>query len=146
MDLFSVALATNPAVSVDSNGDVGLLFQNLAPGDRWETHFVLTKDDFKSKIDKLLATVPNDRNLHVGGAGPLGDYDDLASVGTDFYGIFAAYNLPDQKNFPQGVVYQRMHTFEPPALLKDETTTVAVSIDPFFFSVDAAKLLVEQTK
>ena len=138
---FSVRSATNPAISVDAKGDVGLLYQSLAQSDRWETHIVLTKDDFTSKIDKILATVPNDRMLNVGLAGPLGDYADLTSVGTTFYGIFSAYNIPDKNNFPQGVVYQRKHTFDPPALLNDQETTVVASIDPFFFAADASKLL-----
>ena len=66
----------------------------------------------------------------------LGDYDHLVAVGRDFYGIFSANNTPDLANFPNGVVYQRNADFTSHTLLAlDNTTPVAVSIDPFFFKV-----------
>jgi hypothetical protein len=58
------------------------------------------------------------------------------AVGNDFFGIFCANNTPDKANFPQGVVYQRNADFTTHRLLDlNNTTTVDVSIDPFFFKV-----------
>lgn len=43
----------------------------------------------------------------------------------------------DSNNFPSGVTYQRNANFTSRALLAlDNTTTVAPSIDPFFFKVN----------
>ena len=66
----------------------------------------------------------------------LGDYLHLMAIGNDFYGVFSANNTPDMKQFPSGVRYQRNANFTTRTLLAlDNTTPVAVSIDPFFFSV-----------
>ena len=66
----------------------------------------------------------------------LGDYDHLVAVGADFYGIFSASNQPAAANFPSGVKYQRNADFTSGRLLAlDNSTPVAVSIDPFFFKV-----------
>jgi hypothetical protein len=44
------------------------------------------------------------------------------------------YSRPDRANFPNGVVYQRNADFNSRHLLNlDNATTVAPSIDPFFF-------------
>ena len=43
--------------------------------------------------------------------------------------------MPDSANFPQGVVYQRRVDFATHRLLDGSGAPVAVSIDPFFFSV-----------
>ena len=67
----------------------------------------------------------------------LGDYDHLVAVGRDFHGIFSANNTPDTANFPSGVRYQRNADFSTRRLLAlDNTTPVAVSIDPFYFRVN----------
>jgi hypothetical protein len=63
----------------------------------------------------------------------LGDYIRLLSLGDDFYGVFSGSNRPASANFPNGVTYQRNADFTSQALFKvDNTTPVAVSIDPFF--------------
>src|SRR5207245_2382537 len=60
---------------------------------------------------------------------------DLRTRGNQFLGIFSANNTPDSANFPQGVVYQRRVDFPTHRLLDGSGAPVAVSIDPFFFSV-----------
>src|SRR5205823_3373800 len=71
---------------------------------------------------------------------PIGDYACLIAVGKDFYGAFSGDNAPDSANFPNGVVYQRHHVMGAPGQLFADaahTTSVATSIDPFFFRVTA---------
>ena len=66
----------------------------------------------------------------------IGDYVHVMAVGRTFYGIFSANNTPNNANFPSGVTYQRNANFATQKLLNlDNLTPVAVSIDPFFFSV-----------
>src|SRR5204862_3685957 len=126
----------------NSRGRVGLLYQKLvSPGgvNQWETHLETTDNAFTSKIDTILARVP-DANGTYGGTNPIGDYASLIAIGKDFYGIFSANNTPDNANFPQGVAYQRFATFgtgTAGTLFADaaKTVSVGVSIDPFFFHV-----------
>jgi hypothetical protein len=134
-DLRMIVNATNPALTINSDSDVGFLYQQLtgSPGSqRWETHLQRSADGI-SWQDLLLATVP--ASTPVATFDPyLGDYEYLMAVGTDFYGIFCANNTPDLANFPQGVTYQRNCNFGTATLLAvDNVTPVAVSIDPFFF-------------
>jgi hypothetical protein len=136
-DLLTVARATNAALAINSDGVVGLLYQQLtgaAPNLRWETHLRRTTNG-TTWSDLTLATTPADRPTKT--FDPyLGDYDHLVSVGSDFCGIFSASNTPDQANFPCGVVYQRNADFTSRKLLSlDGQTVVASSIDPFFFKV-----------
>lgn len=65
----------------------------------------------------------------------LSDFGSLRAVGNDFYGVFAANNTPDYQNFPQGVVYQRIHSSGQLLSSPPELKSVAPSIDPFFFKV-----------
>src|SRR5439155_25533978 len=65
----------------------------------------------------------------------LGDYDYLLAVGNEFRGVFSANNTPDKANFPQGVTYQRAADFNTRTLTDGSGNPVAVSIDPFYFSV-----------
>ena len=61
-DLWSVPMATNPSLAINSWGDVGLLYQRLvtaadcSPTGCWETRFVRSKDGFQTPAD--------DRVLH----------------------------------------------------------------------------------
>jgi hypothetical protein len=137
-DLLTITNATNPALAVNSAGKIGFLYQQLrgtvAATQRWVTHLRLSTDGI-SWNDLVLANVP--------AATPprqffpyIGDYNHLLCVGKDFYGIFSANNFPDAANFPNGVRYQRNVNFTTHKLLNvDNTTEVAVSIDPFFFTV-----------
>jgi hypothetical protein len=136
-DLRAIANGINPAVTVNSASHVGFLYQTLTTsGTRWETHIEISTNGFASAPTPIvLANVPS--------ATPaatflpyLGDYIYLMAVGTTFYGIFSANNTPDNANFPNGVKYQRNANFTSKQLLNvDNKTPVAVSIDPFFFTV-----------
>jgi hypothetical protein len=59
----------------------------------------------------------------------------LLSVGNEFRGVFCANNSPELANFPQGVTYQRAADFRTKTLTDGSGSPVAVSIDPFYFSV-----------
>jgi len=65
----------------------------------------------------------------------LGDYDYLLAVENEFRGVFSANNTPDRANFPQGVTYQRAADFTTRTLSDGSGNPVAISIDPFYFSV-----------
>jgi hypothetical protein len=66
----------------------------------------------------------------------LGDFARMVAVGREFYGVFAAANVPDPANFPSGIAFQRNRSASAPFQLlgNDGSTVVAPSIDPFFFS------------
>lgn len=141
-DLLSIAPhSTNPALAVNSEGTVGLLYQQLTnasstpANQRWVTHFTSSTDTHNWN-DLILAKVPAATPIKK--FDPyLGDFDHVLAIGKDFYGIFSANNTPDKDNFPNGVLYQRNCNFEHHTLLGlDGTTLVAPSIDPFFFKVD----------
>lgn len=142
-DLRVVANGINPGLAVNSAGHVGFLYQTLTTnGTRWETHFELSKNAFATApAPTVLANTPS--ATPVATFLPyLGDYIYLTSVGTTFYGIFCANNTPDHANFPNGVTYQRNANFTTHQLLNvNNTTPVAVSIDPFFFSVTDGLLI-----
>jgi hypothetical protein len=136
-DLRTLPRAVNPALAINSMGKVGLLYQQLVGSGaalRWVTHFERTIDGL-NWLDLVLSTTPADFPQAV--FSPyLGDYDFLLAAGKDFCGIFSANNTPDLANFPNGVTYQRNANFDSHTLLDvDNTTPVAVSIDPFFFKL-----------
>ena len=122
--------ATNPALAVNSVGKVAFLYQQLTgsgSAQRWQTHVERSTDGFDWE-DTLLASVP--ANNPPKQFDPyIGDYCHILAVSKDFFGIFSASNLPDQANFPNGVVYQRNHDFVTKTLFDvDGHTQVAVSI------------------
>ena len=125
--------ATNIALAVANNGAAGLLYQQLSGG-RWVTHMVQSRDAFATIQDVILANVP--ANAPAQQFLPyLGDYDYLLAVGNEFRGVFCANNTPDLTNFPQGVTYQRAADFGTKTLTDGSGNPVAISIDPFYFSV-----------
>src|SRR5690242_10573976 len=136
-DLRTLTNATNASLAISPNGTVGLLYQQVTgSGDasRWVTRLERSRDGFATHQDVVLASVP--------ATAPafqflpyLGDYNGLLARGNLFLGIFSANNTPDSANFPQGVVYQRRVDFPTHRLLDGGGAAVAVSIDPFFFSV-----------
>jgi hypothetical protein len=139
-DLWTIPMAQNPALAVNSAGVVGFVYQQfidaqLAP--RWETHFRYTFIGGDMPLeDLLLATVPADTPDGGQYNTYLGDYIHLMAVGEDFYGVFSANNTPDPNNFPNKVTYQRNHDFLTKKLFAlDGVTEVPISIDPFFFKV-----------
>ena len=129
----TISNATNIALAVANNGVVGLLYQQLSAG-RWVTHVVQSHDGFATAQDLILANVPADTPVQQF-LPYLGDYDYLLSVGNEFRGVFCANNSPDLANFPQGVTYQRAADFKTKTLTDGSGNPVAVSIDPFYFSV-----------
>jgi hypothetical protein len=136
-DLRSVANGINPAIAINSQGHVGFLYQTLTnSGATWETHIETSGNAFATApSDDTLASVPSGTPA-VSFLPYLGDYIYLTSVRTTFYGVFCANNTPNTANFPCGVSYQRNADFTKQILLGvDNKTAVAVSIDPFFFSV-----------
>ena len=129
--------ALNPALAINSDGKVGLLYQQLigtGAAQQWVTKFESSTNG-TSWSAITLSQVPANRPPKE--FDPyLGDYEHLQSVGKDFYGIFSANNTPKLANFPSGVVYQRNANFNTNTLLDvDNVTPVTISIDPFFFKV-----------
>ena len=143
-DLRTIQEAINPAVAVNTAGQVGFLYQQLTgsgASQRWVTHFRQSQDATAANwSDIVLASVPANAPLvnGPGGFDPyIGDYLGMVSVGANFYGIFCANNTPDAANFPNGVTFQRNHDLTTRKLLDLRGNDVAVSIDPFFFSITA---------
>jgi hypothetical protein len=129
----------NPALAVNSSGTAGCLYQQLVAG-RWETHLRRRGNAGTTWSDMILANTP-DNNPAPAFQPYLGDYCDLMAVGSNFYGVFSASNIPNNANFPQGVVYQRNANFATNQLRNlANSANVNVSIDPFFFAVEQVKL------
>jgi len=136
-DLRTLTNATDASLAVSSNGTVGLLYQQVtgsASTSRWVTRLEQSRDGFATHQDVVLATVPATTPTFQF-LPYIGDYNGLLTRGNQFLGIFSANNTPDSANFPQGVVYQRRVDFPTHRLLDGSGASVAVSIDPFFFSV-----------
>ncbi len=136
-DRRTVTNATNASLAVAANGTIGLLYQQVTgSGDasRWVTRLERSRDGFATHQDVVLADVPATTPAFQF-LPYLGDYNGLLARGDVFLGIFSANNAPDSANFPQGVVYQRRVDFPTHRLLDGSGAAVAVSIDPFFFSV-----------
>lgn len=140
-DLRTITNATCVALAVADNGTVGLLYQQLTgtgASSRWVTHLEQTRNAFSTFKDTILATVPNNTPARV--FGPyIGDYNFLLAVGDEFQGVFSANNTPDLANFPQGVKYQRRANFTSKTLLDLSGNSVAISIDPYYFSVEVMR-------
>ena len=135
-DLLTLTNATNVALAIGNNHTVGAVYQQVTgsgASQRWVTSLVQTKNGFATRQYTVLATVP--ATAPAPAFQPyLGDYIHMLAVGSEFRGIFSANNTPNLANFPQGVIYQRQANFSTFTLLNGGAT-VAVSIDPFFFSV-----------
>jgi hypothetical protein len=143
-DVFSICNALNPCIAVNSDGVVGLLYQELVNRDgknRWRTHFVHSKDHLNTvSDDAILADVFDVDVPNPGRERPLsiGDYCNLISIEKDFYGVFSAYNEPDLANFPKGVTYLRNHKFSTKELLDlTNSKSVKPSVDPLFLHCQA---------
>ena len=136
-----IADAKNPGLSVNAQGTVGFLYQqvvNTPKGYTWRTQFERTIDDFKTPGKPLtLAEFPTNSPLYKTCCDNilLGDYLHLMSVGNEFYGIFSSNNKPDLLRFPCGVKFQRRKDFNSKKLLNQQGKEVSSSIDPFFFKV-----------
>ncbi|TMQ07991.1 MAG: hypothetical protein E6J90_41770 [Deltaproteobacteria bacterium] len=138
-DLLTVPGAKNAAIAINSQGKIAYLYQSL-PGatgsKRWQTHLRRSASG-TTWDDVMLSDFPADGPNAPAGNRILGDYLNLAAVGKNFYGVFSAYNHLDFAAFPAGITWQRNKTaasVTPKRFLAlDNVTTVAASIDPFFF-------------
>ncbi len=135
-DLRTVTAATNPAVAVNSVGQVGFLYQQLNPAGAWFTQVDLSSDGFATPTTPLvLSTALNDTGF--GSHNQIGDYDHMMAVGKDFFGVFSADNAPSKSFFPDvtKLVFQRQNNAG--TLYADSThmSTVQTSVDPFFFHI-----------
>lgn len=134
-DRRTIAGAINPALALNTNGEVGFIYQqlaNVAGTQRWITLLERSSNAFTGRRTDTLATVPSNQPA-VTFLPYIGDYVHLLTQGTTFYGVFSAANRPVNANFPSGVTYQRNADFTANQLLaNDGVTVVAQSIDPFF--------------
>jgi hypothetical protein len=137
-DLLTVTDAMNPQIAISDVATVAVLYQRVVSG-KWETHIVRTTDPDGTTFDTpgvLLAS--QNASTPAPKYDPyIGDYASLVSAGRNFIGMFSASNVPDKANFLTGVQYQREVDWATHKLFTDatHTTTVAASIDPFFFEV-----------
>jgi hypothetical protein len=137
-DLLTVTDAMNPQIAISDAATVGVLYQRVVSG-KWETHVVRTTDPDGTAFDTpgvLLAGQSASTPAQT--FSPyIGDYASLVTAGRNFIGMFSASNFPDKANFITGVKYQREVDWAAHKLYTDatHTTTVAASIDPFFFEV-----------
>ena len=136
-DLQTITNATCISLAVADNGTVGFLYQQVTgtgAGRRWQTNLVQTRDGFGTVTRTLLANVS--ANTPVTGDVPyIGDYNYLLAVEDEFRGVFSANNTPSLFNFPNGVRYQREADFDANELRDEAGNVIAISIDPFYFSV-----------
>lgn len=138
-DILTTASAKNAAIAINSEGRIGYLYQQLAgtsPNRRWQTHLRRSLDGV-TWDDVILADFPAEGAGSPGGSRIVGDYLNMVAVGQDFYGVFSSYNDLGNASFPAGVTWLRNKTpagaATPRFLGVDGVTTVAPSIDPFFF-------------
>ena len=140
-DLLTTPSAKNAAIAINSKGKIAYLYQQLpgtAPNIRWQTHLRRSTDGTVWD-DIVLADFPaGGPNAPTGGR-IIGDYLNMLAVGKDFYGVFTSFNDLANASFPAGVTWLRNKTPDgapsPHLLGNDGVTTVAPSIDPFFFFV-----------
>ena len=139
-DLRTLQGATNPALAVNSVGQVGFLYQAVGNFGVWETRVEISGDDFATPPTPIVLSIA-DSTMFGGGANFIGDYDHLMVVGKDFFGVFSAANDPDKANFPDvdDVVFQRENDTHDLFTDSSHTSKVPVSIDPFFFHVEMVK-------
>jgi hypothetical protein len=151
----SASAAALPALAVADNGVVGVLYTALTGktdtnAGTLETHFAMSFNELTSAPlaihDKILAKFANGSPAqdNTKSLNYIGDYEDVVALGDTFYGSFAASNDPQENNFPQGAFFQRnwstgTQDFNggPIAGNSNMLIDATVSIDPYYFSVDA---------
>jgi len=132
-DLRTITNAKNPALAVNSNRLLGLLYQQFT-GTTWDTKLELTPNGWSSPVAPLVLHTARSNSPASLGSPYIGDYIRLLAVGADFYGVFCGNNTPNMANFPNGVTYQRAADWTNHRLLSTNGVTgVQPSIDPFFF-------------
>ena len=142
-DLFTVGNATNPGLAVNTQGTVGLLYQQLATVSgtaRWRTHLARSTDHFATVAANTTLADVVDSSAGAQLTVIIGDYANLVAVGKDFHGAFSAQNAPVNANFPAGVTYLRNADFGTGVLhAVDNVTPVAASVDPFYVHVQTVE-------
>src|SRR5262249_44528750 len=94
-----------PALAVAGNGTLGMLYTRFLGGDL-ETRFIQAPSNFAFSVDTLVEYFPDGTPARV--FNPyIGDYQQLVTVGNQFYGTFSASNDPNSAHFPFGVYFQR---------------------------------------
>jgi hypothetical protein len=145
-------IATNaalPSLAVAQNGVVGLLYTQLVDGNL-ETRFIQSADDFMTRTPVRLAKFPNNVPPDTQQGLYIGDFQQLVTIGNKFFGAFSASNDPISDNFPavKDVLFNRSFTDGTGvnrangSFLRGRGTLPAgvdVSIDPYFFSVQAVR-------
>jgi hypothetical protein len=132
-DLRTIKNAKNPGLAINSNSELGLLYQAFT-GSRWVTTLELTVNGWSTAATTVVLQTASSATPARSFFPYIGDYVRMIAIGTGFYGVFCGNNTPDNANFPNGVKYQRNANFATKTLLAlDGVTPVAVSIDPFFF-------------
>lgn len=137
-DLLTIPFATNPALAVNSLGQVGFLYQAVANFGLWETRIEISGDDFATPPVPLVLSIADSSKNAFGANNFIGDYIHLMADGKDFVGVFSALNDPAPGAFPdvETLVFQRFH--DNVKIYKDAAKTFSIpfSIDPFFFRVE----------
>jgi PEP-CTERM motif-containing protein len=138
-----------PALSILSNGAIGLLYASYDPiTNQLTQHLLTTTNDFAATDDSLLGTESNAFPTIQPQFGPyIGDFFDLTSVGDIFYGIFSASNADNGIDalFPD-VSFQRDFIGAPGTAGFHLTSAIGApdfSIDPFVFSFSLAAVVPE---
>jgi hypothetical protein len=135
--------STNPALAVNSDGVVGILYQQLVKIKKayhWQTQFALSKDGLATAPTPITLADVDASQPTMGGNPYLGDYLELHAVGKKFYGVFSASNYSFGK-WPRLCSTVQCHNQRPFRTSDGHPTysngkdTVAASIDPFFFRV-----------
>ncbi len=136
-DLWTLGYATNPALAVNSLGQVGLLYQAIDQVGLWETRIEISGDGFATPPVPFLLSITDSSSI-ASGVNFIGDYLHLMTDGKDFVGVFSALNDPSPSKFPDAdsLVFQRAH--DNAKLYKDNnlSSSIPFSIDPFFFRVE----------
>ena len=140
-DLLTISSAKNAAIAINSQGKIAYLYQQLtgtSSNIHWQTH--LRRSDTGAVWDDItLADFPAAGPGAPTGSRIIGDYLNMQAMGKDFYGVFTSDNDLVNASFPAGVTWLRNKTPDgaasPHFLGNDGVTTVAPSIDPFFFHV-----------
>ncbi len=141
-DLLTVTNAMNPEVAINSLGTAGVLYQRVVSS-HWETHLDRTTDADATVFDDpgvLLANTDATKPANtIASSVYVGDYASLVAAGKNFFGMFTASNYPDTSTFLPGVVFARYADWTTHKLYTDaaHTTEVPISMDPYFFEVDA---------
>jgi len=134
-DLRTAVDAKNPALAVNADGTVGLMFQQLVGAGsaaRWVTQLELTDDNWQGAPTNMVLHTALASHPPVKFLPRHGDYIRLLAVDRDFYGVFSGSNHPDPANFPLGVIYQRNANWASHTLLDtDNASTVETSVDAY---------------